>query len=410
MQATGQCVQCGLCLPHCPTYLKTRNEAESPRGRLSLMRALYTNQLPPSPQLERHLNSCLSCRACEAVCPAGVPYGDLIDLTYSELLSAERPTRRRVLKIVRPFLTYRWLRHLVGIVLQIYVRSGLQALMRKTNVLKPLGLQRLESLLPEITDHHIKDRQIPDASDHPVVALFTGCVAEVFDRDTLQDARRLLTRLGYRVFIPAQQTCCGAIHQHNGQPDTAREFMERNLSAFATERPLHALVSTASGCGAQLSEVHKHIPGQHAVDFTRRHLDINQFLAQQSWPPRLGFQPLNARVGVHTPCSLTHVLKQPGHPLQLLARIPKIELIELPNNARCCGAAGSYLLTQPKMADALIQDKLQGIRDIQPAIVVTSNIGCRLHIQAALRREGSEIEVIHPVSLLVRQLGLAKNQ
>ncbi len=384
--------------------MKARNEAESPRGRLSLMRALHTHQLPPSLQLKGHLNSCLSCRACEAVCPAGVPYGDLLDLTYAELLPTERPTRRTLLEIVRLLLTYRWLRHSVRFVLHIYLRSGVQTLVRKTNVLKPFRLQRLESLLPEITHRRFKYGGDPGARNRPVVALFTGCVAEIFDRDTLADARQLLTRLGYQVLVPARQTCCGAIHQHNGQPETARGFMERNLSAFATERPLDALVSTASGCGAQLAEVYKHVTGQQADDFSSRHLDINQFLAEQSWPSQLAFKPLEARVGVHTPCSLTHVLKQPDHPIQLLARIPDIELIELPDNARCCGAAGSYLLTQPQMSDALVEDKLHWIREIQPAIVVTSNIGCRLQIQAALRREGSEIEVIHPVTLLLRQL------
>ena len=409
MQATGQCVQCGLCLPHCPTYLQTRDEAESPRGRISLMRALHTKQLPPSPQLKRHLYSCLSCRACEAACPAGVPYGELIDLSYSELLPTEPRTRRWLLKIIRPLLNNRWLRDLGAIVLQIYSRSGLQTLVRKTNTLGPFRLQRLESLLPEINNPRVRNRKYPDNTDRPVVALFTGCVAEIFERDTLAAARRLLTHLGYQVWIPARQTCCGAIHQHNGQTDAAQKFMERNLSAFATERRLDALVSTASGCGAQLSEVHKHVPGQHAVAFSARHLDINQFLAQQSWPNSPTFKPLNARVGVHTPCSLTHVLKQPGPPLELLARIPNIKLIELPDNARCCGAAGSYLLTQPQMADALAQDKLLRIRELQPDLIVTSNIGCRLHMQSALRRAALDIEVIHPVTLLVRQLNESPN-
>jgi glycolate oxidase iron-sulfur subunit len=397
LENTGQCVMCGLCLSHCPTYLKTRNEAESPRGRIALMRAIHTHRLPLDRRLAGHLDNCLACRACEAVCPAQVPYGELIHAARYAIARA----RHRGLGLILsgPLLRHRALRRMLGALLRGYQGSGLQHLVRRTGALGPLGLRRLESFVPDPSHETIGPFATEPPGTAPAVALFTGCVAELFDRDTLAAGRRVLTRLGYRVYQPRRQTCCGAIHQHQGAPGRARTFMARNLRAFAGRGPV---ISCASGCGAQLAEYHKHLGSREAAAFSERHRDIAGFLAQQPWPEALRPQPLHARVAVHTPCSLRHVLGQADQPRALLARIPELELIELPEG--CCGAAGSYMLSHPAMADALVRDQVQAIRAARARIVVTANIGCRLHLQAALRREGLDIQVIHPVTLLERQL------
>jgi glycolate oxidase iron-sulfur subunit len=181
------------------------------------------------------------------------------------------------------------------------------------------------------------------------------------------------------------------------------DYLHQNLDAL--DHPnLKAILSTATGCGAQLSEYTKYTGDDRGDIFCSNHADICTFLAEHLHQKRLQLPPLESRVAIHTPCSQIHVLKQNESPFKILSLIPEIELIELPNNARCCGAAGSYILAHPEMSDALLDDKLEAILDLNPSIIITSNIGCRLHLQAGLRRKNLDIEVMHPVSLLDRQL------
>ncbi len=394
---------CGLCLPHCPTYYKSRNEADSPRGRISLMKALHEESLPISAALVSHLDGCLSCRACEAVCPANVPYGELID-SARQVLFAKRGWRPRfAMTITTLLISRRWARKLIGFLLMFYQQTGIQKLLRSSALLDTLGVRRYEAFVGSIRRNTIPFKETPESGTGENIALFTGCFAEIFDRDTLAASLHLLRHLGYTVWVPNDQVCCGALHQHNGQPDKALYFTKQNLVAF-NRLKLKAIISTATGCGAQLAEYSNHIPNNQSEDFSHLHTDISAFLARHTHLERLAFKPLRARVAVHAPCSLTHVLRQSEQVTRILAQIPEIELIDLPDNARCCGAAGSYMLTQPDMSDALLRDKLEWIRQLNPSILVTSNIGCRLHIQAGLQRKNYNIEVIHPVTLLKRQL------
>ena len=403
LKATNRCVMCGLCLPHCPTYHKSRNEADSPRGRVSLMKALNDECLPVSAALVNHLDGCLSCRACEAVCPANVPYGDLIDSARQVLFATRGWRPRSAMTITTLLISHRWVRKLIGILIRLYQQSGLQKLLRASGLLGIFGIRRYEAFVGSISHYAIPFKRGPVLGTHENVALFTGCFAEIFDRDTLTASLRMLRHLGYNVWVPKHQGCCGALHQHNGQPDKAMSFTKQNLVAF-NHPQLDTVISTATGCGAQLLEYANHIPNNQADQFSKLHTDISAFLARNNHMERLTFKPLGTRVVVHAPCSLTHILRQSDQVIRILAQIPEIELIDLPDNARCCGAAGSYMLTQPDMSDALLQDKLEWIRQLNPSILVTSNIGCRLHIQAGLQRRRYSVEVIHPVTLLERQL------
>ena len=394
---------CGMCLPHCPTYSQTRNEADSPRGRIALMQALHMGRLSDGDALVEHLDGCLACRACEPVCPASVPYGDLIDATRANLRDRRSGSFGFSKLLIGMLVTRRWPRTLAHSLLLAYQRSGVENVTRKMGLLKLASLARGQSLLPAIEPTARPRSEHAAADDRPSVALFTGCVAEIFDRATLNASQRLLMRLGYHVSIPKNQTCCGALHQHSGAPVQALALMKRNVRAFET-RADQTVVSTASGCGAQLSEYAKHVQGDSAQRFAKRHQDICQFVATQTWPRQPTFRSLAAKVMVHTPCSLRHVLKKPRHAFDLLARIPDIQLQELPDSAGCCGAAGSYMLTQPRMADILLAGQLEHVKDQRPAVIATSNIGCALHIKAGLRRAGLSCEVLHPVTLLDRQL------
>ena len=394
LRATDRCVMCGMCLPHCPTYGKTRNEADSPRGRISLIQGLVNGRLELDAKLLGHLDGCLTCRACEAVCPSGVPYGEIIDAAR-EALYPQRPHGLHE-KAGQVFIDSRPARRAATAAIRFYQASGLQSLARASGLLRATGLERREHYLPKIDTH----RPAPSGTG-PRVALFTGCASEVFDRETLAATARLLAALGYRVEIPAAQGCCGAIDQHAGRTARAQRLIDANLGAFAG---YEAVISTASGCGAMLAEYGKHRDASSAHDLGRRVVDVNRFLAEALETRELALRPLNARVAAHAPCSLTHVLKGAAWPLKLLAKIPQLAVSQLPDNNRCCGAAGSYMLTQPAMADSLRDDKLARLKALNPDYLVTSNIGCALHLRAGIEAEGLDIEVLHPVTLLARQL------
>jgi glycolate oxidase iron-sulfur subunit len=240
--------------------------------------------------------------------------------------------------------------------------------------------------------------------DRGTVSLFLGCTADLADRDTVHAALRLLNCLGFRVNIPAGQTCCGALHQHAGEAAEAHHRIQQNLLAFESpeESPL---ISFASGCGAMLAEYEQIAPGDAASRLVRRFRDISQFLAEQDWPEDLALSPLSQTVCLHSPCSLKNVLRADRHAGTLLRRIPGLEIIPLPAEIRCCGAAGSYMIDHPRMASALRDDVLERIAAIQPACLLTSNPGCAMHLRAGLKQRGlGDVAVLHPVTLLARQL------
>jgi len=395
-----RCVMCGMCSQHCPTYQLTANENETPRGRIALIAALNTGQLTADATVQTHLEHCTGCRACEAYCPSGVHFGAIMDEARTLLPNQPVPSTT-----LSPSTT-RWLR--------IYQRSGLQKITRASGLLKPLGLAQKENLLPPVPN-------TPDWQDYyPVspetnhcgdVALFTGCIANVFDREALDASRRLLNVLGYGVHVPPAQGCCGAMALHSGQTDEATALAQQNLQAFA-KLDIQAIVHTASGCTARLSEYSQQRPdGQHFVSKIK---DINPFLASIQWPADLPVAPLHKAVALHTPCSLKNVLHQADAPHRLLQRIPQLEILPLPQNIRCCGGAGQYMLAQADFARQLREQTLDTLNNLCAAkenqqkidTLVTSNLGCALHLAAGLRERGQTITVIHPVVLLARQLKL----
>lgn len=389
------CVKCGLCLPHCPTYRQTQHEGDSPRGRIALMQALATDLIPLTPKLEQHLDGCLSCRACEPVCPAHVPYGKLLD-AGREMLLQKQPQRADSLRRLAPWLVRPALRHLLGFTLWIYQRYGLQWLVRRSGMLGRSRLARLESLLPRLS---FPRPLSPVASEPAQVHLFTGCTGTLADRQTLTDALRVLQHLGITTDIPRSQGCCGALHQHAGMTAAASDLARQNISAFGG--PPTPILCAASGCAATLLE-YQQLTGDSV--FSKRVQDITAFLATR-WPDRLQLKPLHVRVALHTACTMKNVVKQADAVQILLQKIPGLEIVELDATAQCCGAAGSYFIQQPVMADRLLERKLAAAKKLAPDYIVSGNIGCSLHLAAGLRRAGlSKTTVLHPVTLLARQL------
>jgi glycolate oxidase iron-sulfur subunit len=239
------------------------------------------------------------------------------------------------------------------------------------------------------------------------VALFTGCIASAVDRETLESAIRLLTWLGIEVRVPAGQACCGALHLHAGDAAGAARLAARNLEAFDIA-DVDAVISVASGCGATLGEYFQQSTDPRAAAFSARVRDLSQFLVDTPWPEALRPAPLNGTVAVHDPCSLANVMHAQAAPYRLLERIPGLRVAGLAENPICCGGAGAYLLDHPRMADDLRRAKLAHIRALAPDAVITSNLGCALHLAAGLRDDGGPpLEVLHPATLLARQIAAA---
>jgi len=398
---TGQCVMCGLCTAHCPTYGVLRNEADSPRGRIALMRGLAQGDLEVDAALTTHLNRCLGCRACEAVCPSGVPFGRLMD---SARALVRRENGDESVGITVEWMIDRKQRKRAASLLRGYQRSGLQKLVRRSGILGRSNLAMRESLLPELDGPSAwQEYYPPGAGGAADVALFTGCATELSEHSVLVQAIALLHRLGFGVHVPPSQACCGALHRHEGFPDKARQLAETNLDAFAGLAPA-PLLYLASGCGAQLREYGAWLDQPEAEAFASRAISVQEFLLQRPWPDALKPRPLTARVAIHVPCSEMHVLRQPDTTRRLLQLIPGIELIDLPDNGQCCGAGGNNLLREPELANTLRDSRLRYLHESPPDILVTSNTGCRLHLSAGIREAGLAIEVLHPVELLARQV------
>lgn len=397
----AHCVSCGLCLPHCPTYRKTLSEADSPRGRIALMQGVLEGRIPASKRFQAHIDLCLACRACENVCPNNVEYGRLI----SGVRGIVEKTRQRNLwqRIGRRVLmdgvaTKPAVLRLVGGALHIW-----QAMVGKAGWLKRFDLVRIASQLPPLRPQPIWKAVYPAVGKvRGEVGLFLGCVARVADVETLSASIFVLNRLGYTVHVPHRQGCCGAMHASLGEPEKVRVFEEQNVRAFAG-MDMEAVISTATGCGTALKG--------YSQDFSDRVRDISEFLVEAGGWEEAGVVPLAEKVAVHEPCLMRNVLHCQDKPYDLLRCIPGASVAPLAGNDQCCGAAGTYFLTQPDMAASLLADKIEAVRASSARILLSSNIGCAMYLAAGLKAAGIEIEVIHPVTLLARQMGYenAKN-
>ena len=334
----SQCVKCGLCAPVCPTYKLTQQEGDSPRGRISLLDGYARGDLSLSQNLKTHIDTCLTCRACEAVCPSAVNYGELLD-QGRELIAIQKPPR---FKFLFNALKYTWI----------------------MNWLAPFT---------------IKNRNLKSS-----INLFVGCVMPWLDRKTIKAAIKLLSACGYQVRIPKSQVCCGALPLHQGLKKLSDQLTEKNKRAFN-----YPIVALATGCSLTLKET--------AYDQSR--YDILEFLMAEQCLTQLKFKPIKAVALIHIPCTLKNGLKQPVIMRELLTHIPHLELIDL-KTKDCCGAAGLSMLTQRTHANTLGEKILEEIKIIKPNYFVTANIGCALHLKRLIKCAKLKTKVVHPVQLL----------
>jgi glycolate oxidase iron-sulfur subunit len=391
--ALDPCVHCGFCLPACPTYLATGDEADSPRGRIVLMRALERGEVSPDDAaLLQHLDACLGCRGCEPVCPSGVGYGRGLGAARALLAQQRgfRPLARLVLGVFARraawrtiFGAARWLR-----------RWGIADRLASPH---RFGMAMLAATQPPSRRAAESPSRRAAAPPGPTVALFRGCVMDELFGHVHGATRRTLEANGYTVLEAPGQVCCGALHDHAGDPGTARTLARANLAAFA-ERAEFIVVNSA-GCGALLKD-YGHLLGNEAGQrFGARVRDVSELLAERG--PRPG-GTLDLTVAYDAPCHLQHAQGVHGQVLALLAAIPDLRLSLLPGFDRCCGSAGIYSLLEPAMSQAVLAQKVATIAEAvpRPAIVTTGNPGCLMQIGGGLRAAGLPIRVAHPVELL----------
>ena len=416
-----QCVHCGLCLNYCPTYRVLGNELDSPRGRIYQIRALSEGRITAdNPKFREHIYRCLDCRACETACPSGVDYGRLVEAARAEIEAAttgEKVTRDVVLKRV---FTSPTALDAFGTATRLYQKSGVQRIVRGTGVLNKLpgplkNLGEMESMLPEIPGPLLPTR-LPEtvaprsgAATYRV-ALISGCVAQQFFAGTNESTIAVLARNGCEVVTPRGQKCCGALHVHAGERETARQLARHNIATF--ERTgADFYVINAAGCGSTLKEYGELLEddpiwAERAHAFTQKVRDVNELVATLDFAHDLG--RIEKRVTYQDACHLAHGQRIREAPRQIIRAIPGVELVEMAEPDFCCGSAGIYNLTHPDMAARLLELKMANVEATRAEMVVAPNPGCIIQIAAGVRQRGLPMEVIHPIDLLERSYRLGE--
>jgi glycolate dehydrogenase iron-sulfur subunit len=391
------CVHCGFCLQACPTYLTLEDENDSPRGRIVLMRALVEGTLAvDDPDVRLHIDRCLGCRACETVCPSGVPYGHMLEATRGTL-TIERPNPRIARAILfafaRPFL------------LSLAMFGG--------RVARALRISALLSRMPgrfgfamamlESTRAPLRRARYTPAGDgsRGTATLLTGCVMEGLFTETNRATERTLAANDYAMVGTEGQACCGALHAHAGDLETARRLARRNIAAFEVSKAEY-VVANAAGCGAMMKE-YEHLLERdpkwrdRAATFSEKVRDTSELLALAG--PRPG-AAVERTVTYDAPCHLVHAQRITSPPLRVLGAVPGLTLVPLEGSEHCCGSAGIYNLVEPDVSTTVLAPKLAHIADTRASLVATGNPGCLMQIGAGLRQAGSNVRVVHPVDLL----------
>lgn len=405
-------MHCGLCLPTCPTYNATKVERNSPRGRISLMRAVADGRMEMSRAFAEEMYFCLGCLACMSACPAGVNYAEMFEHARAEaeesgVLASPKRNAVRAVAIKWLFGDMSRLRGVARLI-RLYDRLGLMSLVRRSGIMKimPRRLRELEALTPKIQPKFSAELIAPVTpaigKKRYRVAMLVGCAQDIMFSDINRDTGEVLARNGCEVFTPPRQNCCGSLHAHNGELALARDLARKMIDQFPPDQ-FDAIISNAGGCGSHLRHYTKllgndPVYGERARQWDSKLKDIHEWLVAIGIDP-----PKNAPAQVvtyHESCHLSHGQKVVAQPRALLRAIPNLTLIELPEANWCCGSAGIYNVIQPEMAGALLQRKFANIQSTGALIVATGNPGCLAHMTAGVRQQKLPFRLVHPVTLL----------
>ena len=376
------CVHCGLCLDACPTFRVTGLETESPRGRIYLMTQWKRSTLPFEEEQVRHIDLCLGCRTCEAVCPSGVPYGRIIEAGRAEVEKLRRPSVKRTVS-----------------------RVGLRQLLPHPGRLRALGAMTRAAQALKLTSVVRPGRQLPRLGrqfNRPPgdvasafgtrkyrVAFLVGCVMPILYPQSHQAAVKLLRLAGCEVWFPPGERCCGALFAHNGDLETAERLRDENTRTYLAGE-FDALVVDSAGCGAHLKDFYPALKG--------RVKDITEWLAEVGLPePK---RETKLRVTYQDACHLAHAQRIRKQPRDLIRSVPGVQLVEMRHPELCCGAAGLYSTLEPVMSNRILQEKLDDLATTRADVVVSANPGCQMQLEAGLRARKSSMKVQHVTELL----------
>jgi glycolate oxidase iron-sulfur subunit len=409
----SHCVHCGLCLNHCPTYRLWGQEADSPRGRIRQIELVDQGKLELGDSFVEHIDRCLDCRACETACPSGVEYGRLVQTARAQIEQHyKRPLASRLARdfVYRRLLPYPRRIATAARFLKFYQRSGLAALARATGVLRLLGLQDRERLLPRIDSEFFfaeLGKTFPaQGTRRARVALFAGCVAQVTFSELNRATIRVLQANGCEVVVPEGQVCCGALPNHAGVRDVARDLARKNFGAFPVDE-FDAIITNAAGCGSTLKEYTHLFAAEdpayaQAAKFTQKMRDVTEFLAELGLTAPL--LPVPLRVTYQDSCHLAHGQKIREAPRELIRAVPGVELVEMALADQCCGSAGVYNVTETEASLELLSKKMECVKQTEARAIVTANPGCILQLRAGVSIHATDQEVLHVVELLDRSI------
>jgi glycolate dehydrogenase iron-sulfur subunit len=405
------CVHCGFCLPVCPTYKETYRERSSPRGRIWLIKAVADGELDISdPVFKSEMTLCLNCRACEAVCPSGVKYGELVESARAQIKQHEpQPVAARAANAfgLRFMLGSPRATRLASTGAKLYERSGIDRLTQATGLLEKVGLGHADAIRPAMSDEFmIPGRESWQAIGprRGTVALLAGCVMSTAFADVHRATARVLARNGFDVVVPPSQGCCGALAIHAGEAESGRQLARRNIDGLSGPE-FDAIIVNAAGCGAAMKEYDFLLRDDPAYAdkarvFVERVMDPSEFLAEVGLVAKPGPLPMTATY--QDACHLAHAQRITKQPREMLRAIPELELVEMPESDLCCGSAGIYNLLQKEMAGKLRERKVNNATKTGAEMVVSANPGCILQMRAGLAARGSAVQVEHLMTVLDR--------
>ncbi|SDD03430.1 glycolate oxidase iron-sulfur subunit [Melghirimyces thermohalophilus] len=411
-EKTFDCVHCGYCLPACPTYESMQKETHSPRGRINLVKQFAEGKIDIE-ALQEPIDKCLGCNACAVVCPTNVEYSKILESAKGVLDEQKPKTKKQKIaeKIIfdQVFPSKTWM-NMIGQATWLYKKSGLQSLLEKTGLTKwaPLHLGQFEQVLPDLPSPAERKRRQKVAKaigrSKAKVGFFTGCVMDSIFFKINAKMIDLLTRAGVDVFIPDEQTCCGALHAHSGKLGSSKELAKRNIEAFEREN-VDFIVNNAGGCGARLIEYEELFEDEpewreRAKAFVAKVKDISQLLVELD---TLVFtKPVHEIVTYQASCHMLNVQRVAEPPLRLLKSIPGIDYREMEGSDRCCGSAGIYNIIQYDESMKILDQKMDAIKPTDAHTIVTTNPGCLLQMKLGIHREGLEnrMRAVHLVELL----------
>ena len=406
----ADCVHCGMCLESCPTYEITGQEQHSPRGRVHLIKSVAEGKISVNEQFTDPVFACLDCRACTTACPANVDVGGLIEEARGQIRQAMPLTRWK--GMISKFFLKELFPHshrleAAGSLLKLYQKSGMQKMMRTTGMLNmmPTHLAEMEHVMPKITrsvrKKYKKKRVLKAKAERKAeVAFLTGCIMDVMFSDINEATLNVLRRNGNDVVIPPSQTCCGALHVHAGDRDMGRQLAKKNIEAF---QHADTVIVNAAGCGCMLKEYPELFREEEqewlekAEVFAEKVQDISKYLHDTGYrPPQT---TLHKRITYHDACHLAHGQGVREEPRDILLSIPGVEMVHMANADRCCGSAGIYNLTNPDMAGAVLQSKMEHVpHDVE--MISMGNPGCMLQMAVGVKKYGRSQQIVHTVQLL----------